>query len=153
MGGRKEGILFTRGWLPCPLFPFDPFFWLEFISWYIVHNSGKEDVKITILWKQHFPIFCLVWGGVLLLFQDSGGMLLVTNSLALRSHLCAHNPYALAVSPKCRANSVPPDAGLAQDTHCFGPGQLCRLQPNSVFMCFQASDKWRTTSVWNAVWG
>lgn len=58
-------------------------------------------------------------------------MLLVTYSLAPHSHPRAHNPYALAVSPKRRTGSLPPKAGLTQDTHFFGPGRLCRLEAES----------------------
>lgn len=50
-------------------------------------------------------------------------MLLVTCPLALHSHPCD-----LAVSPKCWAGRVPPNAGLVQDTHFFGPDGFYRLE-------------------------
>lgn len=55
-------------------------------------------------------------------------MLLVTCALAPQSYPRAHNSHDLAVSPKCRVCRVPPNAGLAQDTHFFGPDGLCRTE-------------------------
>jgi hypothetical protein len=52
----------------------------------------------------------------------------VTCPLAPHSHPCAHSSDDLAVSPKCGAGRVPPNAGLTQDTHFFGPHGLHRLE-------------------------